>query len=136
MEAVLNSEVNELHLFFQKWFNGEVHKSNLIFQRFTTVLHPNFVLISPDGRKRSKNEIIQEVWDAYGSRDPQNNPMKIWIENYVYQGEFDSIYIINYEEWQNNNSNNKGRVSTAIFKKASNLYNNLSWLHVHETWLE
>ncbi len=136
MKSSCHSEVSELHIFFQKWFNAELHKSNLVFQRFTTVLHPKFVLISPDGRKRTKNEIIQEIWDAYGSRDPQKNPMKLWIENYVYQGEFNTIHIITYEEWQINNSIKKGRLSTAIFEKTSNIYNNICWLHVHETWLE
>ena len=84
----------------------------------------------------TKNEIIQEIWDAYGSRDPQKNPMKLWIENYVYQGEFNSIHIITYEEWQTNDSITKGRLSTAIFEESSNIYNNICWLHVHETWLE
>ncbi len=136
MKSICQSEVEDLHTFFQKWFNGELHKSNLIFQRLTTVLHPMFVLISPDGKERMKNDVIQGIWDAYGSRDPKKNPMRIWIENYIYKGEFNSIYIVTYEEWHENNSDKRGRLSTAIFKDAPNNYNNLNWLHVHETWLE
>ncbi|MHA2108817.1 MAG: hypothetical protein ACW99R_14035 [Candidatus Hodarchaeales archaeon] len=136
MQAIVNSEITELHSFFQKWFNGEIHQSNLIFQRLTTVLHSKFVLISPNGMKKHRKEVIQEIWDAYGSRDLKSNPIKLWIENYEYHGEFGSIYIVMYEEWLKNNSDKKGRVSTAIFEKATNNYNNLSWLYVHETWLE
>ncbi|MHA2290376.1 MAG: hypothetical protein ACXABG_16440 [Promethearchaeota archaeon] len=136
MEAVLNSEIKELHTFFQKWYNGEFYYSNLIFQRLTTVLHPKFVLITPNGKKRNRKNLIQEIWESYGTRDLINNPMKIWIDNYEYHGEFNSIYIATYEEWQIINSEKVGRLSTAIFRETSNNYNNLRWLHVHETWLE
>ena len=136
LKSVCQSEVNELHTFFQKWFNGELHKSNLIFQRLTTVFHPQFTLISPIGEERKRNEVIQGIWDAYGTRDPKKNPMRIWIENYIYKGEFNSIYIVTYEERQSSNSNKRGRLSTAIFEQATNNYNDIRWLHVHQTWLE
>ena len=60
--------------------------------------------------------------------------MKLWIKNYEYRGEFNSIYFAIYEE--SNNTEMRGRLSTAIFKKISNNYNNLRWLHVHETLMD
>ena len=133
MINIVKLEITDLHSFFQRWFNGKVPCSNLIFQRLTDVLHPKFILISPNGQKRHRREIIQEIWDGYGSRDSENDPMKLWIENYEYRGKFDSIYLATYEEWQSNNTEMRGRLSTVIFKKVSNNYNNLRWLHVHET---
>ena len=136
MRDILELEINELHTFFQQWFNGEIPQSNLVFQRFTTVLHPRFLLITPEGKKYNKSEIGKQIWDAYGSRNPQKDPFTIWIENYTYLGKFDTIFLVNYEEWQIQKSVKKGRVSTAIFEKSNNDHNNVRWILVHETWLD
>ncbi len=136
MESKIKSEVTELHSFFQKWFNGEINYSNLIFQRFSTVLHPDFILITPEGKKFTKTQIGKQIWDAYGSRDPNDNPMEIWVKNYAYLKRFDSIHLVNYEEWQIHGTAKKGRISTALFEESSNNHNNVRWILVHETWLE
>ncbi len=136
MQTALKVEIKELHFFFKKWFEGKIAQSNLIFQRFSTVLHPNFLLITPEGKKLTKTQIGKQIWDSYGSRDPNEGPMELWVENYTYLGKFDSIHLVNYEEWQVHESEKKGRISTALFEESINNYNNVRWILVHETWLK
>ena len=61
--------------------------------------------------------------------------MKIWIENFNYKQISTEAFLVIYEEWQKIDAFNKGRLSTAIFRKSENRFNSLAWVHVHETWL-
>jgi hypothetical protein len=135
MESECKNEIIELHSFFESWFNGELPKSEESFHRFDSVLHTNFQLITPRGEKITQDEIITSIWNAYNSRSQTNPPMQIWIENYSFKPINKNIFVATYEEWQKIETGNQGRLSTVIFIKETNDYNNLSWLHVHETWL-
>ena len=61
--------------------------------------------------------------------------MNIWIENFNFRQISNELFLVTYEEWQKIDTDNKGRLSTAIFQKYENKFNGINWLHVHETWL-
>ena len=61
--------------------------------------------------------------------------MRIWIKNYQFRQISDSLFLAIYEEWQTIDNTDKGRVSTALFMKQKNNFQDLIWFHVHETWL-
>ena len=135
MEVKCKTEIEELHLFFEQWYNGLIDKTTAKFERVTKVLHPKFLLISPNGQKLSREEILQVVWDAHGSRAQFDIPMRIWIKNYQFRQISDSLFLAIYEEWQTIDNTDKGRVSTALFMKQKNNFQDLIWFHGHETWL-
>ena len=135
MEKQCNTEIVELHAFFENWFNGYLEKNDQDFQRFLGVLDDKFELITPSGQKHTREEILKLVWNSHGSRSNSDNPMKIWIENFNYKQISDSIFLVTYEEWQKIENSNKGRLSTAIFQRSEYKYNDINWIHVHETFL-
>ena len=135
MEQQCYNEIVELHSFFENWFNAKLDKNDDIFQRFPSVLDDNFELITPSGQKHTQEEILELVWNAHASRANTGSPMKIWIENFSFWLIREDIFLVTYEEWQKTNGEDKGRLSTAIFKSCENEINNINWCHVHEVWL-
>ena len=135
METTCKKEIIELHTFFEEWFNGAIEQTRTNFRRLENVLDSNFTLITPSGIKQSREELIPLLWEAAGSRVNKESPLDIWIENYLFKQLGSDLYLVTYEEWQKDEKRKRGRLSTAIFKKEMNEYNNLLWLHVHETWL-
>ena len=135
MEADCKKEIVQLHTFFEEWFNGTLEQTKTNFRRVEEVLDPDFELITPSGIKQSRKELIPLLWEAAGSRVNTKSPLDIWIENYLFRPIGTDLYLVTYEEWQKDEERKRGRLSTAVFKKTVNEYNNLCWLHVHETWL-
>ncbi|MHA1946648.1 MAG: hypothetical protein ACXAC6_18090 [Candidatus Hodarchaeales archaeon] len=129
MEQQCYNEIVELHSFFENWFNAKLDRKEDIFQRFPNVLADEFELIAPSGQKHTRNEILKLVWNAHASRATTGSPMKIWIENFNFKRISDSIFVVTYEEWQKIVEENKGRLSTAIFRKCANNFNGITWLH-------
>ncbi|MFX0151840.1 MAG: hypothetical protein ACFFAJ_13715 [Candidatus Hodarchaeota archaeon] len=47
MKDSCETEIKELHKFFENWYNGVISQSEKTFSRLTRVLARNFKLISP-----------------------------------------------------------------------------------------
>jgi hypothetical protein len=135
MEDKCKIEIQELHSFFENWFNGVIAKTRPNFERVSEVLHPNFNLIPPSGKIVSRKRLLEMIWDAHDSRKHSNDLMKIWIKNFRFQQMSETHFLVVYEEWQRINDADKGRISTAIMMKQDNSYQDLIWYSVHETWL-
>lgn len=126
------TEINELHQFFQDWFNGAIPATDKTFARLLTALGPGFTIINPDGRLTERRSLVEGLRKSYNTR----NRFKIWIENFQFWRLEGSISVMIYEEWhQTLNGEPAARISTALFKEDANAPNGVSWLHVHETWL-
>lgn len=126
------TEINELHQFFQDWFNGIIPATDENFVRLSMVLDQNFVIISPGGKLTKRDSLLDGLRNAYNTR----SRCKIWIENVQFQRLAGDVVVTTYEEWQQDSAGPPaGRISTALFKKNVHTPNGVSWLHVHETWL-
>ena len=133
MDERCRKEVEELHQFFQNWFTGHLDPSDKDFQRFSNVMADGFEIISPDGGRMKRSEILTRVRDGHGSSKGEG--FRIWIENYRSRPIGNDLLLVTYEEWQEAGSDKRGRVSTAVFRPKSETPNGVEWLHVHETWL-
>ncbi|MFQ5720726.1 MAG: hypothetical protein ACE5IK_14395 [Acidobacteriota bacterium] len=133
LSANCRQEVLDLHRFFDDWFNGRVDGSDEIFQRFSSVLDPAFVIIAPDGRIVERDPLLEAMRQAHGGR--AGGAFRIWIENESCRAAGTDLWLCTYEEWQASGDESRGRVSTALFAPDSDAPNEVRWLHVHETWL-
>jgi len=127
-------EVEELHQFFQDWFNGSVENSVTSFARFTDVMHADFTMIAPNGKQTNRGALKGSLFMMYGKRPS----IKIWIENPEFRFLSNNTAMLTYEEWQQENEDAEPstRISTVIFEQSPDsptLPNNVTWLHVHET---
>jgi hypothetical protein len=131
MDERCRKEVIELHQFFQDWSNGKLEESDASFERFSGVMAESFEIISPDGGRMKRAEILGRVRGGHGA----GQGSRIWIENYASRPLTDGFLLVTYEEWQEEGGEKRGRVSTALFRERSHTPNGVVWLHVHETWL-
>jgi len=125
-------EIDDLHLFFEAWLAGNLPATDEILSRLETALEPGFTLIGPDGRARDRATVVDWIRDSH-SRRPD---LQIWIENATLRWSDDSTTLVTYEEWQREGGSVNARQSTALFLNRSAAPNGLTWLHVHESWLE
>lgn len=122
--SAFETEVRELHVFFERWFAGTADPEEL--ERLD-VLGDTFQMVAPDGRLQACNEVRSAIELAFGRR-----PMQIEIRN-VRVHPIAPVGV--YEEWQTIDGHVTGRVSSAVMGNNPSAPNGLLWLHLHETWL-
>ncbi|MFW9854315.1 MAG: hypothetical protein ACFFFG_04615 [Candidatus Thorarchaeota archaeon] len=128
-------EIRELHDFFAKWFNGEIPQNKIEFSRLEEAIADDFVLLSPNGQRSSRKQVIARIYSAYGSHKKDSTRFQINIGNITVNPISSNYFIAMYEEWQESNTKRTGRISTALFHKNTSLVNGVEWIHVHETWI-
>ncbi len=134
MKDACIKEVEELHEFFQAWFNGNVDQTSGQYSRFSDVLHADFLIIAPSGMQTDRTQLTGSLYMMHGKRPN----LKIWIKNPVFRLLSKTTAMVTYEEWQQEKEESppQGRISTALFETYLSLPNAVSWLYVHETALQ
>ncbi len=122
-------EVVELHRFFEGWFCGRTDD----FSRAEAVLAAEFVLISPRGQLRTREELLGDLSGAKACRQGTSFEIRIG-ECEVRTVEF-GLALVTYKEWQRLDGREAGRLSTALFRVDADAPCGVHWLHLHETWL-
>ncbi len=133
MDENCRKDVIELHQFFEDWFSGKLEPSEKNFERFTATVAESFEIISPDGTRMVRDEILERVKNAHGAN--KDRGFRVWIKNYRGRPIQEGIHLATYEEWQEQDGKERGRLSTALFRTNPDAPNGVVWLHVHETWL-
>lgn len=129
-------EVVELHQFFEDWFRGFIADSPENFARVASVLADQFCIIPPNGVPVLREELVERLQHAYGTSMMDDEPFEIWIENF-HAKIVDGVYCLaTYEEYQKENGQTNGRISTVLFRVRENVPNSLEWVHLHETLLQ
>jgi len=129
--ARAETEIRELHEFFQQWYRGALGAE--AFRRFEDVVGPAFEIVLPDAEVLDREEIL----DAVRSRRGQEPDASLWIREVHVVEANDQFIIARYQEWQRrDDADPQGRLSTAVFSIDETAPNGLIWRHVHETWLE
>ncbi|MCE7734966.1 MAG: hypothetical protein GPJ54_08825 [Candidatus Heimdallarchaeota archaeon] len=124
----ITKEIEELHEFFQNWFNGTIPQSE--FTRFTEVMNASFQMISPQGELIIRSVLVGSLEKSYG----KNSSIRISVAKTVVHEISPDFYLATYNEIQHQGDNTTTRISSALFQRNEKLTNNYMWLHVHETW--
>lgn len=123
-------EVQDLHAFFEAWFNGTLNSEEFI--RVEKSIAVDMKMVSPEGVIMSGEGIIQAIKNSHGS----SNHIKIWVEDVTVKRLTADFYLATYYELQDRAGNNTKRYSSAIFRRSSRSPNDFEWIHVHETWVK
>jgi len=133
MDGRCGSEIHELHQFFEDWFTARLDATEESFRRFADVLADGFEIVSPEGRKLDRDEILSAVRGTHGMHAAV--PFRIWVDDVVTRDLGGGLLLATYEEWQSVGQRTRGRLSTAIFRPREGAPHGLEWVHVHEVWL-
>ena len=83
-------------------------------------------MVGPGGERRDRDAVVRSLLDSHGSRT-----LAIRVENAESWALGGGLLLARYEEWLDD----KGRVSSALFRENSDAPNGIEWVTVHETWL-
>ncbi len=134
MEEDCKTEIVELHQFFQDWFNAAIPNGDESFARLDDALAGSFELIGPDGKVFERDGLVAGLRSAYAKW--QDNPGRIWIENIRSLHNEGNLYLFGYEEWQEVDGETAVRLSTVLFGLDHRAPRGVSWLHLHEVWMQ
>lgn len=135
MRERCETEVVDLHRFFEEWFSGTIPPTEEAFRRFEVVMADRFLIISPEGVLSERDELIERLRQAHGIWRQSGRSGRIWIDNLTVRHQVGDQAMVLYEEWQEIDGEARGRLSTAILQRREGTPNGLEWLHVHEVWL-
>ena len=129
-------EVEEMHRFFEDWFNGTLPKDDASFARFEGSISDDFVLVEPSGAVVDRATLAERLRAAHGSWPaPVNGEPVVEISDVRSLSHHGDTMLFAYVERQNLEGKVTRRQSTALFRSVLKKPNRLEWLHVHETWL-
>jgi len=131
MLELCRNEIIQLHEFFEDWLNGRILKDNITLSRVKKVLSDDFEIITPNGNRNTKPELLKNLKKAHGSWSGE----KIRIKNINGREFNDTTCLVTYEEWQGRDENPKGRLSSAWFCPTHNDEFPVQWMHLHEVWI-
>jgi hypothetical protein len=126
-------EVIELHRFFEEWLNGTIANSDETLSRVNTALGDDFLIISPNAKQTKKPALLHSLKNSHGAW----NNGRIWIKHINRRLLNNDLCLITYEEWQNkgDGENDRGRLSSALFRKNKEAPCGVQWVHLHEVWI-
>lgn len=123
-------EIEALHEFFVEWYTGATAE----FGRVEAALAPSFEIVSPDGATLDRERILERVREKHDTYAPGEFDIDIRNLTPVERGE--GYAVVRYEEWQTTPEGETSRVSTVVFSTDERAPGRLSWVTVHETWLD
>lgn len=128
-------EIEELHAFFEGWFEGTLSDDEPTFARVAAALAGDFELISPDGSLRDRKTILASIRDGYGSHAGERQQFRIEIHDVRPRFVVADTALLTYEEWQTSDGSENRRRSSAWFRRADEAPCGVRWVHLHETAL-
>jgi hypothetical protein len=129
------SEIVELHEFFERWFGGQLDDSPEAFSRLSDVLSERFLMISPSGERRERRAVLESVRGRHGSHRGPGRSFSIEIENLEGRFRAGGLCLVTYDERQAIDGTSRTRASSALFREREGTPHGVEWLHLHETWL-
>jgi hypothetical protein len=127
-------EVVELHAFFEAWLGGTAQNSDLVFSRLENALAETFSMVTPDGTKLQRSQVVGWLRQAYGAKGSPA-PFRIAILEPEPLLVRRPLVVLRYVEEQSNGGTVTRRRSTAVLDTVAGEGGSARWLALHETWI-
>lgn len=124
-------EARGFHEFLEAWLSGAVPETDAAFAR-TDALAAPFEIVGPDGDRRDRAALLADLRAAHGSRPSLTIEIRD-VRRRVAEGD---LALVTYRERQAGAEGTTVRLASALFGNDPDAPNGVSWLHVHETWLD
>lgn len=125
-------EIEDLHAFFVRWYAGRIDREE--FDRLERALAPQFEMISPTGDRSDRAAVLDWIRESYGREAPGD--FDIEVRNVELVRDLGEYALVRYEEWQCQDGDENGRISTVLLHEADSAPGGVEWIDLHETALE
>jgi hypothetical protein len=127
LAVAVETEVRELHEFFQAWFNGAVPCSESELQRVRQSWVDPFVLTDPDGARLSPSTLIRDLYSQHAAFPK----LRIQIDAFSCET-IERSLVARYVESHIDGAKVDRRECEAHFVAAASFPNGVRWLKVDE----
>ncbi len=138
MQDRIAIEIAELHVFFEEWLSGRAApRAPDAFERLEAALAPDFELLSPDGGRRGRAELVEWLRASHGARRAPDFAIRVSAVGARHLGA--SLWLATYVEHHVADGARTARRSSAVIELPAALEGAPArplWRHVHETWIE
>src|SRR5262245_47139434 len=121
-------EIVALHEFFVAWFRPGPAPD---FRACEDAFHPDFQMVTPDGRLLARTEIIQGIRAARGALAPSLTIEVLDIRTLWQEAD---AALLTYIEQQYREGRTTRRRSSALLLRAVSAPRGILWRHLQETW--
>jgi len=121
-------EIVALHEFFVAWFRPGPAPD---FRVCEDAFHPDFQMVTPDGRLLARTEIIQGIRAARGALAPSLTIDVLDIRTLWQEAD---AALLTYIEQQYREGRTTRRRSSALLLRAVSAPRGILWRHLQETW--
>jgi hypothetical protein len=132
-QAVLQ-EVADLHAFFEAWLSGEAENTNAVFSRVESALGEEFTMVSVNGQRLQRSDVIGWLRGTHGARASQGS-FHIAVAEPEILLLRPPLVLLGYVEEQTVDNVVTRRQSTALFEVSIEDGQPVRWLALHETWI-
>lgn len=130
LRACCEREIFGLHVFFERWFVGDLPADDATFARLSDVLAEEFRYILPAGRLLRRKAVLDGLFAAHGA----HREVRIEIRNLVFPAAPEGdLALIFFEEHQWLDGVYEPRFNTALMRRRPAAWEGVEWLHLHET---
>lgn len=132
LKQQIEQEIIDLHDIFVEWFTGSSNKVDLE-NKLTSRFYEETVFITTQGHSVNYKGLMNMFRNGYGV----DSILKIAISNVEILQKIGDHVLVNYVEWQTNDSNPELSDNYTIRKSTALISNKapFKWLHIHETML-
>jgi hypothetical protein len=125
------TEITELHAFFEAWYRGEVQNTDDVFSRVAGALAPEFTLITSGGRSVNRAQLLAMLRSQHGTIPD----LKMLVQSTECKLATDDIVLTTYEEHGTTGGRTKATLITAVLRRHPEQRDRLEWVHIHEVQL-
>jgi hypothetical protein len=125
-------EIVGLHGFFESWLRGHCPDTDAAFARLEAALAESFSIVTPDGERLGRTEVVARLRQAHGSKG-RHGLFRIAILDPEVLYDNPPLVVLGYVEEQVSCETVTRRRATALLESAQGP--GLQWLAVHETWI-
>ncbi|KAL7612450.1 sucrose-phosphatase 2 [Lactuca sativa] len=128
-------EVVKFYLFLEKWFRGDIENPEQYLENLKAVCSSSGSYFSPFGVEQSLHEVIGKLEECYGEK--KGKKFRIWVDQ-VFPSQLDSnTWLVKFKKLEQSGEEQMCCFTTVILSsKDVKPSQGLTWVHVHQTWMD
>ncbi|KAI3512025.1 hypothetical protein L1887_19188 [Cichorium endivia] len=128
-------EVVKVYLFFERWRRAEVENADVYLNNLKSVCSASGVFVHPTGVEQYLHDYIDKLKHCCG--DKKGKQYRVWVDQ-VFSSQIDSdTWLVKFKKWEQTGEEQQGSLtSVVVSSKGVKPTEGLTWIHVHQTWID
>ncbi|CAJ2673527.1 unnamed protein product [Trifolium pratense] len=127
-------EVVMFYLFYERWMRGEIVNSEQYIQNLKSIFNSTGNFVHPSGVDRPMQHIIDTLPNMFGEK--QGLDFRVWIDRVSFAEVSLGSWLVNFDKWELSGNELRCCLTKVLMNSKVDAPNKLTWMHLHQTWLD